>query len=643
MFGFFKKEGQPPPFRKDGNRIHQAIRDLRDGTKTPEQAVVEALKTPPAFLVEALATTPIFVLYGEPNNVKTLAAHNANGTAYLLIFTRRDLIPALHLRTRPHIDEVLLGELSSALEGIAIGVMINAGSKDMGWLVPPGIFKSVRETSHRLAKQAIAASPWVNDGNPIHQAILGLQKAGGADYGRQLLEALTCTPVILRFAEPGKMETCASMEFKGKPHFVVFTRDDLIPPEQVMQYPHRLEVFLPRMALASNETEMNPIFDQMGLLINPGHMEVGWPVPPGVFKAVLEMVDVLFGAIKEGGLYHVRGKKKFSVLKVLKVDSEGVHIRQYSNQFLPPPFHVDEGELYLAGQNHGPDEDAGIRHAPVNKFSFIAWRPVLIQQSTVSEEELEGYRKWLESGVGYKLPESRSERASSLEASIAKLRAGDEGELKTFLPTLAASTMHVLLREPEKLETCLVVEQQGVLFVAAFTTAPAAEMWRGNGYVYPAEILMADLCLMIDNDEMGMTVNPGHTLYNFPFLPPAFKHFRDTIVNVRAKVKEGGLYYVRNPEDGSYGVLKVLKQDEGGVHLRQYSNQYPTPPAAVDEATLYILGMERRPEEKLGMGHLPISKKSFVGWKATFFQQSSVSQVELEGYKMWLDAKGGYF
>jgi hypothetical protein len=104
----------------------------------------------------------------------------------------------------------------------------------------------------------------------------------------------------------------------------------------------------------------------------------------------------------------------------------------------------------------------------------------------------------------------------------------------------------------------------------------------------------------------------------------------------------GGLYYTRN-ENGSYSVLKILKLDDGGVHVRLYSNQFPKPPAKVDESTLYMVGVDRKPNETLGMGHAPISKRSFAGWKAVFFQQSTVKDDELEGYKMWLDAKGGYF
>ena len=110
----------------------------------------------------------------------------------------------------------------------------------------------------------------------------------------------------------------------------------------------------------------------------------------------------------------------------------------------------------------------------------------------------------------------------------------------------------------------------------------------------------------------------------------------------RSQLVEGGLYHARN-ENGSYSVMKVLKIDEQGVHVRLYSNQFPTPPTKLEESSLYVAGMDRKPNETLGMGHAPLSKKSFEGWKVTFFQQPAVKDEELEGYKMWLEAKGGYF
>ena len=110
----------------------------------------------------------------------------------------------------------------------------------------------------------------------------------------------------------------------------------------------------------------------------------------------------------------------------------------------------------------------------------------------------------------------------------------------------------------------------------------------------------------------------------------------------RSRFVEGGIYCTP-AEQGGYSVLKILKIDDQGVHVRLYSNRFATPPRKIDESTLYIAGMGRKPNEPLGMGHAPISKKSFDGWKATFVQQSTVTEEELAGYKMWLEAKGGYF
>jgi hypothetical protein len=105
---------------------------------------------------------------------------------------------------------------------------------------------------------------------------------------------------------------------------------------------------------------------------------------------------------------------------------------------------------------------------------------------------------------------------------------------------------------------------------------------------------------------------------------------------------EGGLY--ATPQgDGTYTVLKILKLDDQGVHVRLYSNVYEASPTRIDESTLYLAGMDRKPEEALGMGHVPISRESFATWGATFVQQSSVSPDELEGYRTWLEAGGGYF
>lgn len=110
----------------------------------------------------------------------------------------------------------------------------------------------------------------------------------------------------------------------------------------------------------------------------------------------------------------------------------------------------------------------------------------------------------------------------------------------------------------------------------------------------------------------------------------------------KGELIEGGIYSTPQ-EGGKYTVLKILKVDEVGVHVRTYSNVYTEHPKRIDESTLYMAGMHKKPNEPLGMGHAPISKKSFSTWRIMFVQQSSVAESELEGYNMWKEAGGGYF
>jgi len=112
---------------------------------------------------------------------------------------------------------------------------------------------------------------------------------------------------------------------------------------------------------------------------------------------------------------------------------------------------------------------------------------------------------------------------------------------------------------------------------------------------------------------------------------------------------EGGLY--TTPwGNGRYAVLKILKLDEHGVHMRRYSNVYDTRPSSLDESSLrvhgieaLIQGVEVREDAPLGVGHMPVSKGTFASSGAIFIQTSTVSSEELEGYEMWREAEGGYF
>jgi len=105
---------------------------------------------------------------------------------------------------------------------------------------------------------------------------------------------------------------------------------------------------------------------------------------------------------------------------------------------------------------------------------------------------------------------------------------------------------------------------------------------------------------------------------------------------------QGGLYSVPY-EQNKYLIVKVLKVDPDGVHVRTYSNVFTSRPQDIDEHKLYLAGMNHKPEEALGMGHIPLAKQAFDQWKPQLIKVVPVRDEELEGYKMWLDAKGGFF
>jgi len=100
-----------------------------------------------------------------------------------------------------------------------------------------------------------------------------------------------------------------------------------------------------------------------------------------------------------GGLYSTQNKEGvFSVMKVLAVDDFAVHIRSYANKFTKNPIDVDPEVLTLGGLND--PNGIGIGHSPLAKEGFFKENPVFIKQLPLTDEELEGYRFYLEAMNG---------------------------------------------------------------------------------------------------------------------------------------------------------------------------------------------------------------------------------------------------
>jgi hypothetical protein len=78
-----------------------------------------------------------------------------------------------------------------------------------------------------------------------------------------------------------------------------------------------------------------------------------------------------------------------------------------------------------------------------------------------------------------------------------------------------------------------------------------------------------------------------------------------------------------------------------GVHVRVWKERFHSRPTRIDMAAL-TLGTVHD-EEGFGFGHLPLSKSAFGAWQPERFGHESVAQDELDGYREWQEAGGGYW
>src|SRR5262245_16383441 len=103
--------------------------------------------------------------------------------------------------------------------------------------------------------------------------------------------------------------------------------------------------------------------------------------------------------IQVGGLYATQDKDgSWRVMKCLAMDEFAVHIRSYANKFPEQPKDIDPAKLTLGGLND--PAGFGIGHFPLAKEGFYTDNPVLIKVVPVQEEELEGYKLYLEAMKG---------------------------------------------------------------------------------------------------------------------------------------------------------------------------------------------------------------------------------------------------
>ncbi|HEY0155620.1 MAG TPA: hypothetical protein VGB92_26770 [Longimicrobium sp.] len=84
------------------------------------------------------------------------------------------------------------------------------------------------------------------------------------------------------------------------------------------------------------------------------------------------------------------------MMKVLAADGFAVHVRLYVQRFEQMPTAADLSSLTLGAFGPGSDNPFSIGHMPLAPRGFAEDNPVLLAEVEVADDELDGYRAWLD-------------------------------------------------------------------------------------------------------------------------------------------------------------------------------------------------------------------------------------------------------
>lgn len=95
------------------------------------------------------------------------------------------------------------------------------------------------------------------------------------------------------------------------------------------------------------------------------------------------------------------------------------------------------------------------------------------------------------------------------------------------------------------------------------------------------------------------------------------------------ELKAGGIYATKN-ENGKYTLTKILALDDVAVHARFYKEEFDEVPTSISSNDLTFL-----------IGHAPMAREGFLAEHPDLVTIEPVSDSELEGYRLYLDAMRG--
>ncbi|HEY2940422.1 MAG TPA: hypothetical protein VGJ27_11465 [Gaiellaceae bacterium] len=100
-------------------------------------------------------------------------------------------------------------------------------------------------------------------------------------------------------------------------------------------------------------------------------------------------------------------------------------------------------------------------------------------------------------------------------------------------------------------------------------------------------------------------------------------------------MREGDLCSVRSGDD-RFGVVKILKLENGVGHVRVYAKTYAERPREVADDELRLGTVH---DLEFGLGHLPLDASTFEKWEPAVIRGTTLEPEELEGYEIWREAE----
>jgi hypothetical protein len=108
---------------------------------------------------------------------------------------------------------------------------------------------------------------------------------------------------------------------------------------------------------------------------------------------LLSMLGCSTVSYKAGDIYSVDdGNGKIGIVKVLVVEPKIIHLRVYKNKFNSRPKSINTTELSLG--RIADKGGFGVGHMPLDIDGFKDWKPELLINEKVEDNELDGYNIW---------------------------------------------------------------------------------------------------------------------------------------------------------------------------------------------------------------------------------------------------------